>query len=154
MSTIFVILIYSSGMPILYFVGTMWFAATYLCNKLLIIYFYQSITTFNRIIPQFSVKFLKAALVCHMIGASFMLTNPESFETFNKQEDAIIAFNAVRDIEVIKDFYETYKDGAISGMFMNRIKFLHQQIFIIFLVIFVIVYLIGSGIYAVLNLIY
>ena len=84
MSTIFVILIYSSGMPILYFVGTMWFAATYLCNKLLIIYFYQSITTFNRIIPQFSVKFLKAALVCHMIGASFMLTNPESFETFNK----------------------------------------------------------------------
>ena len=40
MSTIFVILIYSSGMPILYFVGLIWFTATYLCNKLLIVNYY------------------------------------------------------------------------------------------------------------------
>ena len=84
MSTVFVILIYSSGMPILYLVGLMWFTATFFVNKILLINFYQTTITMNRIIPQFSVRFLKAALVCHMVGASFMLTNPESFETFNK----------------------------------------------------------------------
>lgn len=40
MSTLFVIQMYGSGMPIMYLIGTLFFAVTYLINKFLIIKFY------------------------------------------------------------------------------------------------------------------
>ena len=126
MSTIFVILIYSSGMPILYLVGVCWFTATYQVNKLLIVNYYQTTITMNRIIPQFSIKLLKVGLVCHMIIASLMLTNPEPFESDVSDGKPLIEFNAVKDIESFKKVYDTYKDDKFASIFLNRFKFLHQ----------------------------
>lgn len=40
MSTMFVILLYSSGMPILYFIGMLFFVTTYFAHKLLILKYY------------------------------------------------------------------------------------------------------------------
>jgi len=51
MSTIFVILLFSSGMPVLYFIGMIWFTVSYLAYKLLILKFYKTTVTMNSIIP-------------------------------------------------------------------------------------------------------
>ena len=41
MSTLFVILMYSSGMPILYFLGAVFYFVTYKVNKFLLIHYYK-----------------------------------------------------------------------------------------------------------------
>ena len=152
MSTVFVILLYSSGMPILYFVGVLWFGGTYLTNKLLILKFYQRTITMNRIIPSFSMNLIKAALIVHMFGASFMLTNPDPFQSEGKNAD-LIEFNVVDELELdsIKTFYEEHErtDTAVNRIFLKRFKYPHQQIFIIFLMGFAVTYLIGKSIYGV-----
>ena len=51
MSTLFVILMYCSGMPILYFIGAVFYTVTYLVNKYLLINFYKKSTTLTRTIP-------------------------------------------------------------------------------------------------------
>lgn len=80
MSTLFVIQMYGSGMPIMYFIGAVFYSLTYLVNKLLIIKFYKKSRTLTRTIPIFSMEFLKYGLLLHMANACWMLTNPEIFE--------------------------------------------------------------------------
>ena len=48
MSTMFVIQMYSSGMPILYFNGLIFYLVTYCVNKFLLIYYYQKSRTLTR----------------------------------------------------------------------------------------------------------
>jgi len=79
MSILFCIMIYSGGMPILYFIGFALYSWTYIVKKILIIKYYQTSRTLTRTIPRFSVKFLNVALVFHMIGAVLMLMNKEAF---------------------------------------------------------------------------
>lgn len=79
MSTLFVIMIYSSGMPILYLIGLVFYTVTYFIHKMLIINYYQKSRTLTRTIPLFSVEFLKLGLILHILGAFYMLTNPNPF---------------------------------------------------------------------------
>lgn len=51
MSTLIVIVSYSSGMPVLYFVGAFFFGATYLVNKTVLFKYYQKSLTLNRVVP-------------------------------------------------------------------------------------------------------
>ena len=50
-STLFVILMYSSGMPAMYMIGAFFFTLTFFISKLLIIKFYRTQTTLANIIP-------------------------------------------------------------------------------------------------------
>ena len=81
MSTMFVILMYSSGMPFMYFIGAIFYVVTFCVNKFLLIYFYKKSRTLTRTIPLFSVDFLKYGLLLHIVCAIFMLTNSSAFET-------------------------------------------------------------------------
>ena len=80
MSTMFVILLFGSGMPILYPIGVFYFGVTYIVNKTLILKYYKRTLTMDRTIPTYSISLLQVGLVIHMIGAAFMLTNPEPFK--------------------------------------------------------------------------
>jgi len=53
MSTLFSLLLFSSGMPILYVIGFIFFAGTYITNKIIILKFYTKSTTLTRTIPKF-----------------------------------------------------------------------------------------------------
>jgi hypothetical protein len=86
MSTMFVIQMYSSGMPILYLNGFVFYIVTYWVNKFLLIYYYQKSRTLTRTIPLFTMEYLKYGLLLHMIMAVFMLTNREPFITKTKNE--------------------------------------------------------------------
>lgn len=81
MSTLLVVVSYSSGMPILYFVGAFFFGVTYLVNKTVLIKYYQKSLSLNRVVPQFSMQFLSVSLGMHILFGCFMLTNPGLFET-------------------------------------------------------------------------
>ena len=81
MSTFFVIITYSSGMPVLYLVGIIFFIMTYAMNKLLLFKFYQKSLTLNRVVPLKSMEFLSTGIFMHMIIGCFMLTNPDMFRT-------------------------------------------------------------------------
>lgn len=81
MSTLFVVLMYGSGMPIMYVAATVFFSATYFVNKYLIIRHYKKSSTLSRTVPLFSMKMFKYGLFIHMINSSFMLTNPQIFKT-------------------------------------------------------------------------
>lgn len=146
-------MLFSGGMPILYVIGFVYFTFSYFTNKLLILKYYTRNRTMNRSIPYHSVKLLKWALVTHIIGAALMLTNPEPFKV-EEQQTMLAHFNAVKDLQDWKLFYELNKDNAIASGFMGRIQYLHQQLFICFIFVFSIVYLVGTTIKSVLMIIY
>ena len=84
MSTLLVIITYSSGMPVLYLVGSLFFCVTFIVNKALIISFYQKTLTLNRVVPNFSMQFLNISIFIHIIIGCFMLTDPSLFETISE----------------------------------------------------------------------
>ena len=89
MSTMFVIQMYCSGMPIMYLIGFLFYAVTYTVNKILLIKYYKKATTLTRTIPTFSANILKYGLVLHMLNACFMLTQPEIFKVRDPAPDRI-----------------------------------------------------------------
>lgn len=84
MSTMFVILMYSSGMPIMYFTGAVFYIVTFMVNKFLLINFYQKSRTLTRTIPLFAIDFMQYALFMHSFISLLMLTNPVAFKTKNR----------------------------------------------------------------------
>ena len=76
MSTLFVILLYSSGMPVFYIIAAFFYALTYFTNKMLIIKFYRTSQTLTRTIPKTAINILKLALILHIACGCFMMTNP------------------------------------------------------------------------------
>jgi hypothetical protein len=94
MSTMFVIQMYSSGMPILYLNGFVFYTVTYWANKVLLIYYYQKSRTLTRTIPLFTMDYLKYGLLLHMLAACLMLTNKIGFKTKDRSNGASPMFNA------------------------------------------------------------
>ncbi len=81
MSTMFVIIMYSSGIPIFYFIGLTFFSFTYITNKYLLIYFFKKSTTLTRNVPIFAIDSLYYTLYIHLIVSIFMFTDTGSFMT-------------------------------------------------------------------------
>lgn len=50
-SILLICLAFSSGMPILYFIGFLFFFATYAINKVMLMQYYQKTNTLNRVVP-------------------------------------------------------------------------------------------------------
>ena len=85
MSTLLVILTFSSGMPILYVIGFIFFFTTFVTNKLALFKYYQKTTTLSRFIPMTAMRFLNYALFFHLLSGMFMMTNPRIFVFQNQQ---------------------------------------------------------------------
>jgi hypothetical protein len=81
MSTLLVLLSYSSGMPVLYIIGAVFFLFTYQVNKIVLYKYYQKSLDLNRVVPQYSMEFLNLCLFLHIIIGGFMITNPDLFAT-------------------------------------------------------------------------
>lgn len=118
MSTMFVIQMYSSGMPILYFNGFIFYTVTYCVNKFLLINYYQKSRTLTRTIPLFTMEYLKYGILLHLMAACLMLTNKLAFVTKNRDNGVKPLYNTKLGIEVAQEygvseknsFIETFKD--------------------------------------------
>jgi len=139
--------LYSSGMPILYPVGFVFYLATYFANKLLIIKFYQKSRTLTRTIPIFSQRFLKVGLVLHMIGALFMLTNPDAFTTKQRDSPVIEKFDPVKQVKELDKKVTGREVSALTNSLLTRAEYFHQQLFLTFLIAFFFFYLVGKSTY-------
>ena len=89
MSILTVCLTYSSGMPIIYFVGFMYFSITFLVNKTMLFKFYQKTNTLSRVIPNYSVGYLNIAIFIHLLFGLIMFTNPHLFLANTKPDREI-----------------------------------------------------------------
>lgn len=82
MSIMCTLVIFSSGMPVLYALGCLFFTSTYLANKLLFFKFYKRTDSIlSREIPTTSVYLMRYAVVLKMLAGLYMLNNPSILET-------------------------------------------------------------------------
>jgi len=100
MSTLFVIQLFCSGMPVMYMIGAVFYTVTFIINKVLILKFYNKSRTFTRTIPLFSSDFFKYGLILHMFMALIMLTTPEIFETKDENQHRI----SIVDLDEMKNY--------------------------------------------------
>jgi hypothetical protein len=86
MSTLLVMLSYSSGMPVLYIIGAIFFLFTYQVNKIVLYKYYQKSLDLNRVVPEYSMDFLNFCLILHILIGGFMITDPDLFGTFQDSD--------------------------------------------------------------------
>lgn len=92
-SIMMVCLTFSSGMPIMYFVGFMYFSITFIVNKLMLIKYYQKTNSLSRVTPNFSLEFLNIGILIHMITGCIMFTNPSLFQSKEPPKKDLPKFN-------------------------------------------------------------
>lgn len=89
MSHLMVLIAYSSGMPILYFIGFLFFTFTFFVEKWNLILIMKKTTTLNRVVPNYSTSLLNFIILQHFFFGAFMITNPYIFEVYEDKEDII-----------------------------------------------------------------
>jgi hypothetical protein len=124
MSHLMVLIAYSSGMPILYFVGFAFFFLTFIVEKWNLILIFQKTTTLNRVIPKYSESFLNFIIFQHLIFGAIMITDPGIFDANKDKEDLID----------LGDFLNFEEDKKEKSMLASRVQYLHQKIYLAFIV--------------------
>lgn len=93
MSMTWTLVVFSSGMPILYALGFIFYLLTYLTNKLLIMkYFKRTDSILSREIPLTSVNMMRYAIVIKMFAGLYMLNNPSIIHTRDPPTEQQIPF--------------------------------------------------------------
>ena len=74
-TTLWSVLTYSSGLPVLYPVAFVNYLILYWVYKILLIKYYRKTVSFNQDLPNFSIYFFKVGIVFHIIMGAFIFTN-------------------------------------------------------------------------------
>jgi hypothetical protein len=85
MSQVWVTMMYSSGIPILYLVSTISFFLTYQVDKYLFIRFYKNPPQYTMAMAKQTVGIMRYSLILHFIVGFCMLSNSQIL-TSNSQE--------------------------------------------------------------------
>jgi len=84
---------YSTGLPILYPFACIFYFVLYWVYKLLLVKYYETTTTFNEMLPLYTIKWIKAAYLVHLIIASLMLTNSNVMPQGEQQKEDMMIFS-------------------------------------------------------------
>lgn len=68
-------MMYSTGMPLLYFFGAIFYTIFYWVYKFLLLKYYQRTSRFNEELPINATGWMRAALLLHVFVGGFMVTN-------------------------------------------------------------------------------
>jgi len=68
---------YSTGIPILYLFGAVFFTGFYWIYKFLLLKYYQRTAKFNEGLPYNATTWMRAALLLHIVIGGFMVTNSQ-----------------------------------------------------------------------------
>lgn len=74
-TTLWVVLAYSSGMPVLYPIACLNYFIIYWVYKTLLIKHYKKTTAFNQDLPFFSIYYFKIGIILHILLGAFIFTN-------------------------------------------------------------------------------
>ena len=78
-----VVLTFSSAMPLLYAVGAVYYIGIYWIDKYLMLNFYRKSQTFNEYVPVKSLDLFKYPVLIHGIISILMFSNLQVFHTKN-----------------------------------------------------------------------
>lgn len=81
---VYMVMIYSAGMPILYPLAALTFFLTYWLDKYLLLRFYRKPPVFDSYLTLKMIGMFKGAFVCHVIVSFFMFTNINIFSSYEK----------------------------------------------------------------------
>ena len=84
---IYCIMMYSTGMPILYLFGAIFFTLLYWIYKFLLLKYYQRTSRFNAGLPINATSWMRAALLLHIIVGGLMVTNSSILPDSENYED-------------------------------------------------------------------
>ena len=87
LSILAVIFMYSSGMPILYVFGVIYFLTTYWIDKWMLFRYYKKPVMFDSYIARHSLNWFKYILLLHCIGFTVMFSNSEIIPLILKNDE-------------------------------------------------------------------
>lgn len=80
---------FSSGMPVLYLVGFLYYLIFYCIYKVLILKYFQKAATFNQHVAIKATNMIHFAIVWHIIIASLMFSNSSIFGKANDPKSSV-----------------------------------------------------------------
>jgi len=81
---VFITMMYSGGLPVLYPIASVYFFVTYWMDKYLLINFYKEPPHFNELMVKEIIYTFKWAFACHFIVSIFMYKDPKIMEAYPK----------------------------------------------------------------------
>ena len=136
MSILFVVLIFSDGMPILYIIGFLFFGGTFVVQKVLLLRFYKKSSSLTPAVWTHAQNFLIYSVFLHLICGFFMISNP-SVVTINEDR--------VEDNDLLSMLNIFYED-SLPDFLASRLRHTYQVLYFIFLIAFITFYLAGNTI--------
>lgn len=113
-----VVLMYSTGMPILYPFATVFFFVFYWVYKGLLLKYYGKTTKFNQEIPIKSMWWVKFGLVMHIIIGSIMLSNENFFPQTSDEEYTHLLDDYVDHDNFVLTYFERLQSGSQSLIYL------------------------------------
>ena len=80
-NAIFICMMYSAGLPLVYPICCLSFVVSYWFNKTMLMRYYQKTIEFNEELPINSMAYMKLAVAIHLIIAFLMLSNPKLLQS-------------------------------------------------------------------------
>mmetsp|Transcript_8127 Transcript_8127/g.9286 ORF Transcript_8127/g.9286 Transcript_8127/m.9286 type:complete len:977 (-) Transcript_8127:30-2960(-) len=115
MVTVFLIMVYSPGIPCLYLFVTVTFMLTYVADKYLLFKFYRTPPRYNNATAIRAVKSLKWAAFLHLVMSIWTLTSPNIFpDSVEEGQSALIE-------NINEDFSNSTTDEAYARFFNVRV---------------------------------
>ena len=77
---------YSSGMPVLYFLGALWYTITFFIDKCLYLRLYRKLPHFDRMVHSRIRSFFDFAIFLHMAIGFWMYSNTQIFLSVSQKK--------------------------------------------------------------------
>lgn len=134
LTTIFIILIYSSGMPILYVCTFICFFLTYWIDKFLILRFYRTPPHIDLYISRFFSILILLGIIIHYCFGIWMYGNKSILVDNSKTS---LNLNSLTD--QVKNIFKKSKDSMVADI-ADRVTYPHNVILFIFLLFLALVF--------------
>lgn len=90
---------YSTGLPFLYPIMTLYFFTSYYFNKVMLLRFYQKTFEFNENLPQNSTKWIQLAIVLHSLFAIIQMMSQDVFDYGEERTEHLSFANSIEELE-------------------------------------------------------
>ena len=128
---------YSTGLPILYPFGCIFYMVLYWVYKGLLLKYYARTTKFNQEIPIESMTWFKVALFFHLFIGSIMLSNQSFFPPQEADEDSQATKLGEKAVDYLGNLHIPYADNFIGGYFVRLTAGSQSTIYFTFIVILI-----------------
>lgn len=132
LNMVYISLMYGTGMPVLYFFGSVTFFLSYWIDKWTLLRIYQTPPRYNKDLMKTTREWMNIAVLLHFVFGFWMYSNSVIFET---SEDEIFGVNIKSNTEEIDKEYPWLN-------IQERLSQYHSLLYLVFLVLFLIIFIV------------